>query len=622
MAAEGIIMKFMSLLICIAFASCQPLSSDTKNDNSTNQVISSGEALYKNNCASCHSGSVSKAPHRDMLGLMTAEYTLNALNEGIMMSQASHLELNEKIAISEYLADAPMSANKYKTPPKCEGLEVSSKTKKNKWTGWGGDKGNSRYAGNDQTSITGETIPSLKLKWSIEMPGGTRARSQPMISNGILYVGAADGRFMALEAKTGCLIWEYQARAEMRHAAFIDQNKNGSQIYFGDLMGHAYSLEAKTGKLIWTNKVDPHPNTTITASPVVYEDRVYFAVSALEVTSAADPNYECCTFRGSLVAYNKTTGEKSFQTYTIDEPASHMGKNDLGTKLYGPSGAPLWASLAVDPKRNNIYAGSGENYSSPGSDRSDAVIAFDMTSGEIKWTMQALEDDVWNMACMSDDPVVLQACPKENGPDYDFGAGIMYAELSDGQDMVIAGQKSGDLFFINPDNGKVINKQKVGRGGVQAGIHFGMARDNDYLYVPISDFPDGREPVELAKPGMFAISLKDKKQKWFRRDPNDVCNGRDFCTPGISAAATAFEGAVMAGSMDGTLRAYSKENGKVIWSYNTAKEFKTLTGQIAKGGSFGGSAGPVAHENMLYAVSGYGVYFHMPGAVLLAFEVE
>ena len=121
---------------------------------------------------------------------------------------------------------------------------------------------------------------------------------------------------------------------------------------------------------------------------------------------------------------------------------------------------------------------------------------------------------------------------------------------------------------------------------------------------------------------LSAISLKDKKQKWFKRDPNDVCNGRDFCTPGISAAATAFEGAVMAGSMDGTLRAYSKENGKVIVSYNTAKEFKTLTGQIAKGGSFGGSAGPVAHENMLYAVSGYGVYFHMPGAVLLAFEVE
>lgn len=119
---------------------------------------------------------------------------------------------------------------------------------------------------------------------------------------------------------------------------------------------------------------------------------------------------------------------------------------------------------------------------------------------------------------------------------------------------------------------------------------------------------------------MFSVSLETGETDWFTREPDDICNGRDFCTPGFSAAATAFDGAVMAGSMDGHLRAFDKETGDVIWNYDTAKEFETLTGTIARGGSFGGSAGPMANDDMLYVVSGYGLYFHMPGAVLLAFE--
>lgn len=616
-------MRFFLIFISIfALTACQPKSAEETDAKvtATDVKVTSGEALYQENCASCHAGGVSKAPHRDMLGLMPADYTLNAMNEGVMISQSAHLKADERIAIAEFLAGAPLAESAYKPPPSCSADRTIDITTKPNWQGWGGDKGNSRYAGPTQTSINAETIPGLKLKWAIEMPGGTRARSQPMIADDTLYLGGADGRFMALDAKSGCLIWQYQARAEMRHAAFIEGMGEDVRLYFGDLLGHVYALNAKTGELIWSDRADPHPNATITASPAVHGDRVYFAVSALEVTSAADPNYECCTFRGSLVAYDKISGKKIFQTYTIDGPAIPQGENDLGTKLYGPSGAPLWASLAVDAKRNQIYAGSGENYSSPGSARSDAVIAFDMTSGAINWTMQALENDVWNMACMSDDPIVLQACPKENGPDYDFGAGIMYVERAGKSDLVVAGQKSGDLFFLDPETGEILKKQKIGRGGVQAGIHFGMSRDGDRLYVPISDFPDGREPVELAKPGMFSVSLDTGEIDWFTREPDDICNGRDFCTPGFSAAATAFDGAVMAGSMDGHLRAFDKQSGDIIWSFDTTKEFKTLTGTTAQGGSFGGSAGPIAHEDMLYVVSGYGVYFHMPGAVLLAFE--
>ncbi|MBC6403627.1 MAG: PQQ-binding-like beta-propeller repeat protein [Hyphomonadaceae bacterium] len=610
------------ILLSLAWlASCGP-DGQTANTENAGATRVTGEILYRGHCADCHAGGVPRAPHRDMLGLMPAEYTLSAMNDGVMRVQSAHLTIDERIAIAEYLSGAPLSENTYLPPPKCDAAHTTDVNRLRPWQGWGGDPWNSRFAGSDQTAIHAGTIPDLELKWAVKMPGGTRARSQPMFAGNKMFVGGADGRLMTIDAETGCLIRQFQARAEMRHAAFVDGTGEDMRLYFGDLLGHVYALDAVTGDLIWTDRADPHPGATITASPVVHGDRVFFAVSSLEVTAAADPEYGCCTFRGSLVAYDKFSGEKIFQTYTIDSPAVPRGRNDLGTRLFGPSGAPLWASLAVDRKRNRIYAGSGENYSSPGTDRSDAVIAFDMTSGEIVWTMQALANDVWNMACMSDDPVVLQACPGENGPDYDFGAGIMYVERPGKADLVVAGQKSGDLFFLNPDTGDIITKRKIGRGGIQAGIHFGMARDGNVLYVPVSDFPDGREPIELARPGMFAVSLDNGDIQWFTRDPDDVCRGRDFCTPGISAAATAFDGAVMAGSMDGHLRAYDRETGEVIWSFDTAREFETLTGQVARGGSFGGSAGPMAHGDILYAVSGYGIYFHMPGAVLLAFEVS
>lgn len=612
-------------LFAIGISACQPNENTSVSEKPIVQSAT-GEQLFTENCASCHDGSVQKAPHKDMLNLMPPSYTLKAMNEGIMTSQSTHLSTDQKVAIAEYLGMASPSKSEFKLPQKC--ASKSSKFDSDQspdWVGWGGNAGNDRFHSAQSTEITRETIPNLKLKWAVEMPGATRARSQPMLAGGLLFTGGADGTFMALDAKSGCLKWTFQARAEVRHAAFIepwDGEDADPIMYFGDLLGHVYALRAKTGELVWTDRADPHPNATITASPILHDDQVFFAISSLEVTSAADAKYECCTFRGSMVAYNKNNGVKNWQTYTIDEMAVPQGQNDLGTKLYGSSGAPLWASLALDTKRGQIYAGSGENYSSPGSDRSDAVIAFDVKTGKINWTMQALADDVWNMACMSDDPIIRQACPKEDGPDYDFGAGIMYVEHGGIEDMVVAGQKSGDLFFLNPDNGKIIVQRKVGRGGIQAGIHFGMAREGDTLYVPVSDFPDGREPVELAKPGMFAVSLEDGVTKWFTRDPDDVCKGRDFCTPGISAAPSAFEGAVMAGSMDGTLRAYDKDTGAVVWSYDSTQQVKTLTGSMISGGSFGGSAGPMAKDGMLYVVSGYGVYFHMPGAVLLAFEAD
>jgi polyvinyl alcohol dehydrogenase (cytochrome) len=369
-------------------------------------------------------------------------------------------------------------------------------------------------------------------------------------------------------------------------------------------------------------KVDDHPNATITGAPVVVEDRLYVPVSSLEVVNAIDPAYECCTFRGSLVALDVATGNIIWKTYSVDEPASEAGVTSAGTRILAPSGAPIWTSPAVDLKRRQLYAGTGESYSSPAGDTSDAIIAFDMDSGAIDWVYQATSGDAWNVACLSQYAPDPANCPEENGPDFDFGAAPMLIALGDGRDVLIAGQKSGDAMAIDPDTGEPIWRKRIGRGGVQGGVHFGIAAEGATAYIPINDmfYPEDVTRYKFkmpAQPGMNALNVGTGELLW-EHPADDICGDRQFCNAGISAAITAIPGAVIAGHLDGRLRIYDGSDGSVLWEFDTNQSFETVSGESARGGSMSGG-GPTVADGMLYVNSGYGIYFHMPGNVLLAF---
>jgi polyvinyl alcohol dehydrogenase (cytochrome) len=393
-------------------------------------------------------------------------------------------------------------------------------------------------------------------------------------------------------------------------------------VYFGDILARAYAVDAQTGELEWMTRVDDHPNATITGSPVVAENRLYVPVSSLEVVNAIDPAYECCTFRGSLVALDTSDGSVVWKTYSIDQPANEVGVTSAGTKILAPSGAPMWNSPVVDLQRRRLYAGTGESYSSPAGDTSDAIIAFDMDSGEIVWVEQATTGDAWNVGCLSQYAPDPANCPEEDGPDFDFGASPMLVELDDGRDVLIAGQKSGDAMAIDPDNGEMLWRKRVGRGGVQGGIHFGIAAAGSTAYIPINDmaYPEDvtRYKFETpARPGMYALDATTGELRWENLTDN-ICGDLQFCNPGISAAVTAIPGAVIAGHLDGRLRVYDANDGAVLWEYDTLHSVETVSGESAHGGSMSGG-GPVVADGMLYVNSGYGIYFHMPGNVLLAF---
>ncbi len=587
-------------------------------------TANAGKSVYQAVCANCHEGQIPKAPHISMLQIMSPESIYRAVTEGVMQDEASGLDDKQKRDVSQYLAGRAFGTASVHVGPSCTGNAAAfDRTATPSITNWGLQRTNTRLIDARTAGLSKDDLPRLKLLWAFAYPDALRARSQPTLAAGAVFVGSHDGTVFALDQATGCVRWTYHASAEVRTGIAISPWTAGDAearpvLYFGDLLGNVYGVEAFTGRELWRVRADTHPNATITGTPSLHDGRLYVPVSSLEVTPALDPKFECCKFRGSVVAYQAASGEKIWQTYTIEAPAAITGRNKSGTDMYGPSGAPIWNSPAIDEKRGQLYVGTGENYSSPATLTSDAIFAIDLESGKVNWHYQATSNDAWNTACDSATP---DNCPKEGGPDFDFGAATMLASLSDGRDLVLGGQKSGMVTALDPATGKLVWNAKVGRGGIQGGIHFGMAADGDTLYVPISDGEDGRTYPEARRPGLYAIDMKTGRYAWKWRAA-DVCKGRQFCEPGISAAVTAVTGLVLAGGMDGVLRIHDGATGAVLWENDTTADVTATSGAKAHGGSIGGAAGPVVQNGRIFVNSGYGIYGHMPGNVMLVFGKE
>ena len=585
-----------------------------------------GGQAYMKACASCHEQGLNKAPHRAMLLLMSAQSIHRAMTKGVMQQQAASLSNDEKVAVAEFLAgNRIVDLSESAEPLLCEGEAAEfDYVEPPVYAGWGLNLQSTHEISTELAGLDKSNVGKLKLKWAFAYPGAVRTRSQPGLAGGAMYVGSHGGTVYALSRETGCVRWSFDASSEVRHAIVISPWTAGDvsaqpMVYFGDLIGNLYALNAITGELKWRERPSEHPNATLTATPALHAGTLYVPISSLEVVPAREPDYECCNFRGSVIAYDSVTGERKWQTFTIPELPVAQQKNAAGTQNYGPSGAPVWNTPAIDLKRNQLTVGTGENYSSPASGESDAIIAMDLTTGKVNWVFQATAGDAWNTACGSDPGI---NCPVENGPDYDFGAGTLLAQDLTGREYVIGGQKSGWVHALSPKTGELIWQTRVGRGGVHAGVYFGMAAEGGRLFVPISDTPDGREYQEPPQPGMYALDLSTGDFLWKMPADNICRDDQQFCNPGYPQAITATPELVLAGSNDGHFRVFDADNGEILWDIDTAVEYETVSAGRATGGSFGGGAGPLAYEGQLILNSGYGFGGKMPGNALLVFEVE
>ena len=571
--------------------------------------------LFEARCSHCHQGGVPRAPHLVTFQIMGAEPIYASITEGTMREHVEGLSDAERRALADHLGGATPGAVPVK---RCGGSSSPVSPSPPSLAGWGFNLENTRFVPAAIAGLGAEDVPRLAVKWVFAYPGARRARSQPSVQGGVVYVGSQDGTVYALDLESGCAHWTFKADVEVRSAITADET--GKRLFFGDIRGALYAVDSADGAFIWRTQVDQHPDVTLTGSPRYHQGRVYAPLSSKEWASAADPGYPCCTFRGGVTAVDAKDGRILWTARSIAEEPAPVGRNSTGAQRFAPAGAPIWNSPTLDPQRGLLYAGTGESYTSPAVDTSDAVLAFDLESGRLAWSHQALARDAWNMACFIGGG---ENCPEENGPDLDIGASPMLVRLHDGKEILVAGQKSGHVFALDPDaGGKRLWTTRIGRGGFAGGVHWGMAAGQGRIYAPNADTVfTGLEQGE-AKPGLFALDPANGEILWYAPAPDGCADeDRPACDPGFSAAVTAMPGVVFAGAFDGHLRAYRSADGKLLWDFDTNRSFVTVSGEEGHGGSIDAD-GPVVAEGHVLVNSGYLFGDRMAGNLLFAFAPE
>ncbi len=593
----------------------------------TNAQVS-GEQVFQKYCSGCHDHATDRVPPRSALQKLSRERIMRTLDFGLMMSVAYPMRRDEREAVANFLGTTGGEAKLPASAMCSAGRAPLTGAATGTWNGWSPGGNNTRYQTADQAGLGVGQVPQLKLKWAFGFADDVTAFAEPSVLKGTLFVGSAGGVVQALDAKTGCVYWTFQANGPVRSGILAAANGSSYSLLFGDLIGWFYSLDAKTGKQLWIHRVDEHEATRLTGTPVEHDGLVFVPAASWEETRSIDPKYECCTFRGSVTALRVKDGTVAWKSYMVDPP-KRTGTSSAGTPQFGPSGAGVWSSPTIDAKRGVMYITTGDNYSYPDSPTSDAVMALNLKTGKIEWTTQTFPKDVFTSACRNGGP----NCPPDKGPDYDFGSSALLLHAANGRDVVVAGQKSGIVYALDPDKkGEILWQTRVGLGSTNGGVEWGMASDGQLVYAAVSDAAPQPGKLGTASPvgnvdfdqnkggGITALRIADGSKAWFA-PPHKCDPPKPGCGPAQPGALTAIPGVIFSGALDGHIRAFGAEDGKVLWDFDTAVDYTTVNGVAAHGGSLD-AAGPVVAGGMVYVNSGYPRNGGMPGNVLLAFGAD
>src|SRR5262245_28745807 len=579
--------------------------------------------VFATRCAACHAkGDLTPLPNQ--LKKLSPKEIYAALRHGVMQEYALGLDDGTMHALAQFLGDPDAER---KRPANggatlCSGNKsISNSTPA--WPGWSLDTSNTRYVAR---SLSTPEVQGLRLKWAFVFPDtqAFKGAANPLaVVDGRVYVGSLNKWVYALDAQSGCAYWTFEAEGRVRSNVAVAEGI----VTFADLLANVYALDAHTGKELWRQRAEIQSTARITGSVTVHNGYVYVPVSAIQEALSIRPDLSCCTFNGSVVAYELKTGKRVWQTYMIEQPLRYLGKNAKGANRYGPSGVPIFGAPTIDAKRGVLYVGTGNQHTEPFVPESDAVVALDLKTGAKRWvTTLAPEQfggkDIYHIGCEEWSPAKREGCSPENPKgqgDRDFAAPVMLVKRNDRKDVLVAGSKDGMLYALDPDaQGKVVWKVRVGKGGELGGIEYGMASDGQLVYAPVVDWNVG----EKADGALNAVDLMTGQVRWRTPAPQDGCTGKAAsCVNGLASPATVVGEIVFSGGLDGVLRAYDRREGAVVWSYDAVRPYKGVNGLEGSGGAFG-MGGVTIVGDMVYVMSGLEVYnLALGGNVLLAFEL-
>jgi polyvinyl alcohol dehydrogenase (cytochrome) len=605
-----------------------------------------GEAVYKQNCAACHDNpEATRSPSLDSLKAMSAQNIMFALTDGKMQVQGAALSAAQRTDLVAFLAGqnaAPRTdwTEAMMCPANRKPVDLSGAAPV---AHFGFDRRNTRALTAAQAGLNKAQLADMELAWAIAFPDATVMRAQGAVVGENLFLPVADtGRMYAFDLSDRakpCLQWVYSTPGAkpLRTSPAYGVTADGTPLLvFSGFDTTVYAVNAKTGAEVWSRKVGTYAYSMTTGTPTVLKDRVIVPVSQFEITVAGSNDVQCCTNQGYIVSLDPRTGEQQWRYNSLPDAEPLRDRGD-GKYLFGPSGAPIWNSPTIDEARGLVYFGTGEANSPPAHRNTNAVIAIGLKDGKEKWSFHATERDIFVIGCGPNPKPELLNCVKDTVyRDVDFGASMILGRMSDGKELVFAGQKSGSVWALEPDTGKVVWRRALGTGGPLGGIHWGIAYDKDTVYAPITfvgrPIPGEWDGTPEIKPGIYALDAKTGAIKWgFNPAPPAPTEGASAATGGrgggfgaarataMSAAPTVIDGVVFAATLDGRLFAIDAATGKELWQAATAKDTPTINGVPGKGGAID-AASIYAANGLLMVNSGYGMFGQAPGNLLLAYR--
>ncbi|MBL6617596.1 MAG: PQQ-binding-like beta-propeller repeat protein [Reyranella sp.] len=463
------------------------------------------------------------------------------------------------------------------------------------WLAWRGASATQGFSKLDR--IDRSNVARLALHWSLSLDSGTNAIA-PVVHDGVMFV-LSGGSVRALDAGTGSLLWKF-TRPVPPGIALADQPHGialyGTAVYVPTVDGHVVALDAKSGKLLWDREVASTAHKFwLTASPLAAHGKIIQGVSGCANTQAGGGCY--------IVALDAATGQEAWRFHTIPHPGEPGGDSWNGAAWDKRYGASVWNAGSYDPELNLIYFGVGQTYNistllDPQAHKgasadalfTDTTLAINPDTGKLAWYYQHAAEDVWDLdwsyertlVTLDGQKVVItggklgifDALDAKTGRylwSYDFGLQNLVAKIDP-----TTGRKIYDPALMpEVDKHKFICPSIIGNRNWQTAA-FDQAQN--LLYVPITptcmDFwRNDRNVLTLEHPGQMAIQMRRPKES----DGNfgwlaalDVAHQKIVWTakwraPQSSAALATAGGLVFNGTRDRVLRALDSSTGKTLW---------------------------------------------------------
>jgi len=272
-----------------------------------------------------------------------------------------------------------------------------------KWLMFGGDYTSRRHSPLKQ--ITPQNVDRLAPQWifQTETPAPGRGfETTPVVMDGVMYITGVNNHAWALDARTGRPIWHYQRKLpDVLRVCCGMVNRGfailGDKLYMGTLDSHLVALERKTGKVLWDTTVEESKNGyAITLAPIVVKSKVIIGTAGGDFAS-----------RGMIDAYDSETGTRAWRFYTVPGQGEPGSETWPGVEVMRRGGGGVWVTGAYDPASNLVFYGTGNpNPDYWGDDRigdnlyTCTLVALDADTGQLKWHYQFTPHDVhdWDSA--------------------------------------------------------------------------------------------------------------------------------------------------------------------------------------------------------------------------------